>query len=365
MKSVFLMQWQRLRRAPLMVVSFFALTILFVSVMGGLEAEPKLTVYTYSDEELSEQLMETWLEKLNEADTIEFVVKDESEARTAVARGDVGMALKLFENDYRILVAVDDPNRYIVENFVQQIFIEELRLREVEARGVGSDFRAEVERAMADPVLNVVTYTVEGEGLFKFNNQLHALFGMTFYFSIFTIMFSLTNVVQEKRLRTWDRLILSPLRKWQVYLGHLFYCFTIGYAQITIIFLIFKFGFGFELGDRFGTILIINAFYTFAIVALGMLIIGLVRTIQQLQAVIPIVATAMAMLGGAYWPIEIVTNEMMLAAAKVTPVLYGLEALKGAAYYGNSVVELAQPISIMLLFGVICMGVGVNLMERR
>lgn len=365
MKSVFLMQWERLRRAPFMVGSFFILTILFVSVLGGLGAEYKLAVYTYSDETLSEQEVDVWLEKLNVSDAIEFQLMAEAEARAAVARGDVTIALQLLANDYRLLVAVDDPNRYIIENYVQQLYTEELRLKGIEEQGAGARFRADVERSMNDPVLSLVSMSIQGENSVQFNNQIHVLFGMTLYFSIFTILFSLTRVVEEKRVGTWDRLILSPLRKWQIYLGHLVYCFLIGYAQITIIFLIFKYGFGFDLGDRFGTILVIIGCFTFAIVALGMLIMGLVRTTQQLQAVIPIVSTAMAMLGGAYWPIEIVTNKIMLAASKATPIFYGLEALRDVVFQNKGLLALAEPLSILLLFGVICMGVGINLMERR
>jgi ABC-2 type transport system permease protein len=41
-----------------------------------------------------------------------------------------------------------------------------------------------------------------------------------------------------------------------------------------------------------------------------------------------------------------------------------MEALKGAAQ-NMSLLDLAEPLSILILIGVLCMGVGINLMERR
>jgi ABC-2 type transport system permease protein len=96
-----------------------------------------------------------------------------------------------------------------------------------------------------------------------------------------------------------------------------------------------------------------------------MLMAGLVKTPQQMSVLIPIVATSSAMIGGAYWPLEIVANPFLIALSKIVPMTYGMEALKGVAYYGYGWSELLSPLAIMCLFGVVCMGIGVNLIERR
>ncbi|WP_332631753.1 ABC transporter permease [Halalkalibacter flavus] len=367
MKSVFLLQWQRLRRAPILVLSFLGLTILFVSFLAGFGGpNSQITIYTYGDPSLEEEKKVEWLDRLNEAENMTFRWVEESEARDAVSSGEAGLALKLMNDDYRILIAVQEPSSVTVENYVYQVFSEELRLQEIASQVDAGEFRTEFERSLNEPSMKVVTESLSGEeSSFIYDDQLHVLFGMTLFFSIYTIMFSLMNVAEEKRVGTWDRLIVSPLHKWQIYLGHLLYCFLIGYVQILVAFLFFKVIFGFDLGQRYGALLLVIACYTFAIVSLGMLVMGLVKRSQQMQAVIPILATAMAMLGGAYWPIEIVTNDIMVALAKGMPIYYGLDALRGVAIYNLGLPELLQPISIMLLFGVVCMGLGINLMERR
>jgi ABC-2 type transport system permease protein len=42
-----------------------------------------------------------------------------------------------------------------------------------------------------------------------------------------------------------------------------------------------------------------------------------------------------------------------------------MEALKGATIYGESWGELLQPMSILILMGVVFVGIGINVMEKR
>jgi len=88
-------------------------------------------------------------------------------------------------------------------------------------------------------------------------------------------------------------------------------------------------------------------------------------TLTQFQALISLLAVSMAMIGGAYWPLEIVSSNVLLALAKIVPLTYGMELLKGAAVYGRSITELLYPMSILFFMGVVFMGIGINLVERK
>lgn len=365
MKSVFLLQWRRFRRAPVMVLSFLVMTIIFVAVLAGNNPAERPAILAYADGSLSESEAADWVAVLNEAQEFKFQLVDENEVRDAISTGDATLALRLMDENYRIVMSADDMSRFVLEAFLNRKYREEMRFQQIEQQTAVGDIRTEVEGLLDEPALQVTTSTLDGTEEFQYDNQLQLLFGMTLFFSVYTIMFSLMKIVEEKRSGTWNRLILSPVGKKEIYLGHLAYSFVIGYFQILMIFLLFKYVFNFDVGDRFGAILLIIACYTFAIVALSMLVMGLVSRPQQLQAVVPIIATGMAMIGGAFWPIELVSNDMLLAISRVLPITYGLEALKGVAIYDRSWSELAEPISIMLLFGVVCMGIGINLMERR
>ncbi|QMT16573.1 ABC transporter permease [Planococcus maritimus] len=359
MKAVFLLQWRRFYRQPLLVLAMFALTVIFVSVSAAGGGEEPVLVPVYTESLKQEQALE-WVERLNAEKLFAFKWMQPSEARSYVAEGDVPQAVELMEEDYRLLVGREDPARLALDSMLRRVYSEELRLEDA-AQEV-PQIRELMDSALSDPALQLSADSLQGKGD---GDKLQLLFGMTLFFVIYTIMFSLVRIVDEKRTGTWNRMILSPVRKWQMYLGHLGFSFLIGFSQIALIFLLFRYAFGFEMGDRFWLMIVISACYTFSIVALGLMIISLIAKPQQLSAVIPIVATGMAMVGGAFWPIELVTNEILLTVSKVLPITYGLEALTSVAVYGNGLQSVAMPLVMLLGFGGICMAIGIRLLEWR
>lgn len=56
------------------------------------------------------------------------------------------------------------------------------------------------------------------------------------------------------------------------------------------------------------------------------------------------------MLGGAYWPLEIVSSKVIL---------------KGVTINARSYVELLQPLSLLLFMTVVFMGIGISVMEKK
>jgi len=90
-----------------------------------------------------------------------------------------------------------------------------------------------------------------------------------------------------------------------------------------------------------------------------------VKTVQQCNAVIPIVSVGFAMLGGAVWPLEIVESQFMLNLSKLVPITYGMEALNGITINGYTIEETLFPVSILLLMTVAMTGIGIHLIEKR
>ena len=357
-------QFQKMIKNPSYILLMLALTILFTIAMG-VNAAGRLTVYTFYDSSLEPAEAHDWLERLNRSETFEFIWEEESEAKNRVMDGKAEFALKLLPDDYRILASVDNANSLALDHYVRSVYEEELMIRMAETSVGGANVRGELEHRLSSPVLSLVPSDVQTGGDFQYDARVQAVFGYALFFSIFTVTFSVNQLLEEKKSGLWDRVILSPVSKTAMYTGHLLYSFIAGYAQIIIVFVLFRYVFLFPVGDSFPTLMAITGIYTFAVVSLGMLLAGLVKTPQQMSVLIPVVAVSSAMIGGAYWPIEIVTNPVLLALSKIVPVSYGMEALKGVAYYGYTWAELLRPVSSLLLFGVVCMGVGINLIERR
>lgn len=372
MVAVFFAQCRQLFRNPQGVLLMCALTLVFTFALG-MNSEGKDLLYVFADESLEDNTIQKWLDALNDSEVYEFELVEEPKARQAVAEGRADLAVQLFPQNYQIVVLVENPNVGVAERHIQHIFREELRFEAaVQQLGDVEQFQNEFLERLADPVLLVESHTVTSEGTLKadqmpfiYNRQLQALFGFTFFFSIYTIGMCVNRIMLEKRSGVWDRIILSPARKADMYIGHLCYSFMIGFGQMLFIFLMFKYAFHYDLGQNFGAMLVVLALYTFAIVALCILFTGLVKTAEQFNTLLPLVSVSMAMLGGAYWPIEIVTNPILLKLAKIVPVYHAMDAVKKISFFDYNLSLLAEPLLLLVLFGVICLGIGINLMERR
>lgn len=182
---------------------------------------------------------------------------------------------------------------------------------------------------------------------------------------IFTVAYNVVSILEEKELSVWDRIIVSSITKWQVYMGNLIYSFLIGYVQVLLIFSIFRFGVGIEFNDAFWKVCVLVIPYLLTIVSMSVMITGFVKNTRQYQAVIPLISVSMAMIGGAYWPIEIVSSEWMIALSKFVPITYAMEVLKGATLYHQTFVDMLYPISMLLFMSIVMMGIGIHAMENK
>ena len=292
-----------------------------------------------------------------EDDTMVFEPTDVETAERNIRMNQSGFALEISEDTYRFLAGREDEKIPVVNQHVNQIFREQERLEEVEEAFPESEVEVQ-------DYIGVNHTSLADLSASQNEYQLTVLVGMTLYFSVFTILFLQISLVEEKRLGTWDRLIFSPLSKTQTYLGHLFFYFTVGIIQMLLSFLVLVNLMGIDLGTNYLPMIVVALSFLFAIVALGILVAALTPTPQSLQVVIPIVATSMAMLGGAFWPLDIVSNRILLFLGELTPIKHGAEGMVDAVMRNMSISELIQPIGLLLLMGVLFMGIGINLMER-
>jgi len=60
--------------------------------------------------------------------------------------------------------------------------------------------------------INVVTKNADG-ALASYDSTMHSILGFTVMFAAFTIIFSIGGVVEDKELKTWDRMMISPMKK--------------------------------------------------------------------------------------------------------------------------------------------------------
>ncbi len=183
--------------------------------------------------------------------------------------------------------------------------------------------------------------------------------GFTLSFVMFTFIFAVGEILEDKKNKTWERLIISPLNKLQIYLGNLFFAFILGYSQILLLILFGSAVFNVNWGSNILAVLIILAAFTFSIVSLGLMLSQFVKTDQQLQVISPIIIISTSMLGGCYWPLEIVNSKLMLAASNFVPQGWAMKGLKSIIIYGQDFQAAVMPSLILIMMGILFLGVSV------
>ncbi|MCM3739625.1 ABC transporter permease [Oceanobacillus luteolus] len=368
MKGIFLARLTSFFRSPGTFLLFTGMSIVFTLILGGVGGYDKITVPVSGDESLQTEFIG---EALEESDVYNFKWQEVEDLKETIRRGNAEAGVILKENGYEMIVGIDSSNVQMIEQTVADIYVNKIQEENISEllRTENEEEREELlmayQEAKENPVFGITNRTFHSSDAFIFDRSLHSIFGFTLFFVIYTICYTVLPIFTQKGNGVWDRMILSPLKKSEMYIGNLIYSFFEGYLQILVIFFVFRYLVGFDFNGELPGILLIMAVYSFAIVSLAIFITSVVKNIQQFNAALPILSVSMAMIGGAFWPIEIVQSEFLLTLSKINPLTYGMEALNGLVLYNQPIQELLKPISILILMGVIFMGVGIHLMERR
>ncbi|MBP2240944.1 ABC-2 type transport system permease protein [Cytobacillus eiseniae] len=363
MYSVMMAQWMKEKRKPLLILLFIVISILATVIFGDASLYTQTSVEVYSTEENAEEIEKKWERLLNEASDIEFVITVEEEALKNVSEGKSDVAVRLMEKDYRLITASETPNLQLVEQEVQKVFTKEARLEAMTDVVNSSKLRNEVKDYLENPPIKVQSESLAGEEIPQYNMGMQLLFGFTLFFAMFTIGFKVNGINEDKVSGIWNRLILSPVSKTSMYVGHLIYSFLIGYVQILLVFLIFKYVMGYDIGNL-PMILVISAVYTLSMVSLSMLIAGVAKTPEKFNMIFPSIIPIIPIISGIYMPPGTISNPVLQFIGDLFPLSHATEAMMGVALYDSSWNDIALPISLMLLIGVVCMGLGINMVER-
>jgi ABC-2 type transport system permease protein len=115
--------------------------------------------------------------------------------------------------------------------------------------------------------------------------------------------------------------------------------------------------------DPLGVIMIISTF-GLAATGLGIMISALARTRGQVSALTAVGATALAMLGGAYWPLDIVAPAMRTIAL-LTPVGWAMTGLTDVVVRAQGTQQAILPSAVLLGMALLALAVGVSRLKME
>ncbi len=150
--------------------------------------------------------------------------------------------------------------------------------------------------------------------------------GFTLMFMLFMGVGSAGGFLDEREQGTLARLLTTPTSRALLVVGKVVSIYVLVLFQAVVMVGFGAFVFGVPWGnDPLGVAMIIGV-YALAATGLGVMVSTLVRTRGQMSAVTAISATALAMLGGCYWPVDIL-NPTMRTIAFLTPTGWAMSGL--------------------------------------
>ena len=182
--------------------------------------------------------------------------------------------------------------------------------------------------------------------------------GMLVMYALFFAFGGGTTLLVERDEGTLRRLLVMPLSKGQIMGGKLLGIYLGALIQMTIMVVFGMLVFDLQWGQSPAGLVAMLLAFGFASTALGVMVAALSKTPAQANAAGTVVVMALASLGGAWWPIEIVPIWMQNLAL-VLPTGWAMRGFQDLLVRGLGWQAIAPSAMVLLAFGIVFLGVGV------
>ena len=182
--------------------------------------------------------------------------------------------------------------------------------------------------------------------------------GMLVMYALFFSFGGGATLLVERDEGTLRRLLVMPLSKTAIMGGKLLGIYLGALIQMTIMILFGMLAFDLKWGQSPAGLIAMLLSYGFASTALGIMVAALSKTAAQANAAGTIMVMALASLGGAWWPIEIVPTWMQNLALAL-PTGWAMRGFQDLLVRGLGLNAILPTAGILMAFGVVFLGIGV------
>ncbi len=173
--------------------------------------------------------------------------------------------------------------------------------------------------------------------------------GMLVQFAITGMIGAAGILVQERKMRTLQRLITTAMKPWQIIAGHWLAMVTLVLGQTLLLILFGQLVLGVNyLREPLGVLLVAAAFSLW-IASMGLFIGMLAQGEEQVILFCLIAMFLFTSLGGAWFPLE-VTGQAFYAIGHLTPGAWAMDGLQNILVRGLGLASAWQPAGILLAY---------------
>jgi len=182
-----------------------------------------------------------------------------------------------------------------------------------------------------------------------------------FFIFFFVFLIAGVSFLRERTTGTLERLLSSPLRKWEIVIGYVvgFGVFTLIQSTIIAAYTIYVLGMVME--GAFGFVLLITVLLALTALTLGILLSSFANNELQMMQFIPIVVVPQIFFSGLF-NLETIP-EWLNWIGLVTPLHYGAEALRDVMVRGYGLGEIY--LDLLALTGFSLLFIIINIIVLR
>lgn len=377
MRSIILLKLLRIRKdiGLILIMTLLCLMTIYM-ITSASNTVFKHTVAIVQEEE--NPSYDKFVSLLKESRSFDFEEMDLKDATNQVEEGGILAGLVIRKDKVSILKVVDDTNIFVLESLVSSTMMNMQTNQNiaVEITDYISDIkdidkeetREEIYRELESQFKYRKPIKVSKSILDKDNENgydyiLHGAIGMILFFSMYTMVFGIGSILEDKRFNTWNRILVSPISKKSILGGNFIVTFIMGSFQILLLIVLSKYIFNIDWGTSLLGISIIALAFVFTTTSLGLMLSGIVDSPSQLSAISPIILTSTSMLGGAMWPLEIVESKIILFLANFTPQKWAIEGMENIAIYGMELGDMTLNLAVLMGLGLVFFIIGIRLVR--
>jgi ABC-2 type transport system permease protein len=181
------------------------------------------------------------------------------------------------------------------------------------------------------------------------NGAALAVPGLTVLFAFFLVGFVGYYFFQEHGWNTWDRLRASQCRPIEIITGKCLPLLAISWVQFAVLLGIGGKLFGMHVKGSILGVALVSAALSICLLTLGVAVVAVARTVQQVNTLGNLGAIVLAGIGGAITPVVLLPG-WARTIAPATPNYWAMQGYTSTIVDGNSFGSVIEPVFMLLAF---------------
>jgi len=195
------------------------------------------------------------------------------------------------------------------------------------------------------------------QGYASANGSEFAVPAMAVAFSAFSVGYAGFTFFRDHGWGTWDRLRATSASSVDIMLGKVVPNVAVTVLQLVLLFALGGPLFGLEVTGSWFAIVLLIVVLALALSAFGMLVTSVTSTMNQLNAVGSVGGMALALLGGAWVPVETMPGWAQAIAPGI-PTYWAMEGFSDIILEGGGMASILTPVAVLVGFGVLFTGLA-------